>query len=109
MFFAADVLANQTLPQRPLYWASLSNGGRRSEAIRQDAWKLVVQHPQATPGTFENARMELYHLAADPGETSNVAAQHPARVASLLKQLRAWYADTQATATKQPGGWLSKP
>mgnify|MGYP001239790277 CR=1 FL=1 len=103
------VLANQTLPQRPLYWASLSNGGRRSEAIRQDAWKLVVQHPQATPGTFENARMELYHLAADPGETSNVAAQHPARVASLLKQLRAWYADTQATATKQPGGWLSKP
>lgn len=93
------------MPRRPLYWASLSNGGARSEAIRQDEWKLVIQHPQATPGTFENPRPELYNLAADPGETTNLAGQHRERTSQMLKQLKAWYADTQATATSQPGGW----
>ncbi|MEM7317258.1 MAG: sulfatase/phosphatase domain-containing protein, partial [Planctomycetota bacterium] len=106
--FSDVILSGKSLPKRPLYWASLSNGGHRSEAVRQDAWKLVVLHPQAAPGTFENPRKELYNLAADPGETTNVADQHPARVASMLKQLRSWFAETQATATKQPGGWLSK-
>ena len=106
--FRDVVLAGKPLAKRPLYWASLANGGGRSEAIRQDQWKLVVLHPKAAPGTFENPRTELYNLAGDPGETTNIAEQHPARVASMLKKLRTWYADTQATSTKQPGGWLSK-
>ena len=104
-----ELMFNQSpLPKRPLYWASLSNGGARSEAIRQDQWKLVVLHPNATPGTFENAQTELYNLDADPGETTSLAEQHPERVADMLKQLNAWYADTQATATKQLGGWLEQ-
>lgn len=106
--FRDVVRGKKSLPKRPLYWASLLNGGQRSEAIRKDEWKLVVLHPKAPPGTFENPRTELYNLAADPGETTNIAEQHPARVASMLKQLRSWYAETQATVTKQPGGWLSE-
>ena len=27
----------------------------------------------------------------------------------MLKQIKAWYADTQKTATPQPGGWILKP
>ena len=106
--FSDVILGGKSLPKRPLYWASLSNGGHRSEAVRQDEWKLVVLHPKAAPGTFENPRVELYNLAVDPGETTNVAEQNPVRVAAMLKQLRSWFAETQATATKQPGGWLSK-
>lgn len=105
--FRDVVLSGQSMPERPLYWASLSNGGNRSEAVRQGSWKLVVLHPKASPGTFENPRTELYHLSEDPGETIDIAAKHPERVSSMLKQLRSWYAATQATATKQPGGWLS--
>jgi len=105
--FRDVVLSGQSMPERPLYWASLSNGGNRSEAVRQGPWKLVVLHPKASPGTFENPRTELYHLSEDPGETIDIAAKHPERVSSMLKQLRSWYAATQATATKQPGGWLS--
>ena len=101
------VLKGGTLPERPLYWASLSNGGNRSEALRQGPWKIVVLHPKASPGTFENSRTELYHLDEDPGETINLAAKHPERTSSMLQQLSAWYTETQATATKQPGGWLS--
>jgi arylsulfatase A len=107
--FSKVVQFRQPLPKRPLYWASLSNGGQRSEAIRKDEWKLVVLHPKATRGTFENPQVELYNLLIDPGETINVADQHPKRAESMLVQLRDWYAETQKTATEQPGGWIAKP
>ena len=104
-----NVLTDQeTLPPRPLFWASLSNNGQRSEAIRLGDWKLVVLHPKATPGTFENPRTELYNLTNDPGEANDVAGRHPERVAAMQNQLRTWYRDTQATATRQPGGWIEE-
>ena len=102
------ILGNETLAPRPLYWASLSNRGSRSEAMRDGEWKLIVNHPRARPGTFENEKTELYHLASDPSETTNVAAQHPDRTSSMLAQLKDWYANTQRTATAQPGGWLER-
>ena len=107
--FGNVVLRNQTLPQRPLYWASLSNRGERAEAVRDGQWKLVVQHPKATPGTFENPKRELYHLANDPSETEDLAQEHPERTAKLYKQLQDWVADTSNSATEQPGGWQRSP
>lgn len=97
-----------SLADRPLYWASLSNGGARSEAMREGPWKLVVMHPEAKNGTFENERVELYRLDLDQGEQDDLAAKHPDRAADMLKRLKAWFADTQATATAQPGGWLAE-
>jgi arylsulfatase A-like enzyme len=102
------ILKKETLEARPLFWASLSNGGARSEAMRDGQWKLVVQHPKARPGTFENEKTELYDLASDPKEQSDISQDHPERVAKMLATLKAWFADTQATATPQPGGWLAK-
>lgn len=99
------LLKGERLSERPLYWASLSNGGARSEAMRAGSWKLVVQHPRATPGTFENERVELYRLDQDPGETSDLAKQEPERTKAMLQELKDWYAETQRTATPQPGGW----
>lgn len=102
------LLKQQTVIDRPLFWASLSNNGRRSEAMRQGPWKLVVQHPKAKPGTFENEKIELYQLDQDPGERNNLAKEQPHQAAKMLKQLKDWYQETQSTATPQPGGWLSK-
>lgn len=96
------------LKPRPLYWASLSNRGGRAEAMRVGPWKLVVQHPRAKPGTFENEKVELYRLDRDPGETKNLQAENPGQATKMLKQLKDWYRDTQSTATPQPGGWLSQ-
>ena len=48
---------------------------------------------------------ELYDLISDPDESDNLATAHPDRTAAMLEQLKSWYADTQATATAQPGGW----
>ena len=97
---------NKGLEERTLFWASLSNHGSRSEAMRDGFWKLVVQHPKAKPGTFENEQVELFDLSIDEGETNNLAAEHPDRAAEMLQRIKDWYAETQETATVQPGGWL---
>ena len=103
----SSVLFEQkALPARPLYWANLNNNGSRAEALRDGRWKLVVQHPKAKPGTFENETIELFNLVKDESEKTNLAAAQPERAAAMLKQLKAWYADTQKTASPQPGGWL---
>ena len=99
------LLRKQSLPSRPLYWASLSNNGARAEALRDGPWKLVVQHPKAKPGTFENERVELYHLGNDPSEKHNIAEHHSDRSTDMLSRLKDWYTETQSTATPQPGGW----
>ena len=103
------IFEQKNLPPRPLYWASLSNGGARSEALRDGPWKLVVQHPRARPGTFANEQVELFRLDKDISEKTNLADTEPKRAAAMLKQLRAWYAETQKTATYQPGGWVPRP
>tara|TARA_R110002096_G_scaffold4501_5_gene21059 strand:+ start:2035 stop:3420 length:1386 start_codon:yes stop_codon:yes gene_type:complete len=102
----ATVLRNQgKLKPRPLFWASLSNNGARSEAMRDGPWKLIVKHPKAKPGTFENETLELYHLGTDPKESMNLVGQEPKRTALMAEQLKTWYSETQAGATPQPGGW----
>lgn len=101
------LLRQEALAPRPLYWAALSNRGRRSEAMREGPWKLVVQHPGAPPGTFENETLELYHLGEDPGEQVDLSAQESARAADMAERLRAWYAETTGDATPQEGGWLA--
>lgn len=95
----------QLLPERPLYWASLGNGGNRAEAMRDGPWKLVVNHSKARKGSFENEQAELYRLDVDPSEKTDLAGKEADRAEAMLTRLRAWYADTQRTATPQLGGW----
>jgi arylsulfatase A len=105
--FSGVFLRNETVRPRPLYWASLSNNGRRSEAMRDGDWKLVVQHPKARPGTFENEKFELYNLADDPKEQRDLSKGQTTRVGRMAKQLKDWFTDTQKTGARQPGGWLA--
>ncbi|NNE00063.1 MAG: sulfatase-like hydrolase/transferase [Pirellulaceae bacterium] len=105
--FSPVLLSGGQLQSRPLFWASLGNNGSREEAMREGVWKLVVRHPKAKPGTFDKETVELFELARDPGEQTDVAQQHPERAAAMLTELKNWYTTTQQTATRQPGGWLS--
>ena len=99
------LLDRKELDSRALFWASLSNRGQRSEAMREGPWKLVVQHRNASPGSFDNESVELYRLDTDPSETMDVANAVPARAQSMLARLKQWYAETQQDATAQSGGW----
>jgi hypothetical protein len=46
-------------------------------------------------------------LDQDPAEQHDLATIHPEKSQQLLALLKDWYADTQRTATPQPGGWGS--
>lgn len=100
------LLDGKPLRERPLFWANLSNDGVRSEAMREGPWKLVVQHPGAAPGTFENPKLELFQLAEDPSEKTNLAASQPERAAEMHRRVQAWHAETSASAPPQPSGWI---
>ena len=103
--FSPVVRFGESIVSRPLFWASLSNQGARSEAMRDGRWKLVVQHPNTKPGSFENEKIELFHLDRDPGEQHNVVDEHPDQANEMLAQLKKWYAETTSDATAQPGGY----
>jgi arylsulfatase A-like enzyme len=60
-----------------LYWEFHEQGTRR--ALRQGDWKLV-QYDVA-----KNGKPMLFHLGRDLAETTDLAGQHPERVAAILK------------------------
>src|SRR5690606_26149890 len=46
-------------------------------------WKSVTFHTAGSD--FDADRWELYHVADDPAETRDVAAEHPERLAQLIE------------------------
>jgi arylsulfatase A-like enzyme len=74
--------------------ATYSWRGFPSTSLRRGDWKLIEFHEDDTVG--------LYHLKDDPGETHNLAAAMPDRVAQLRAELNAWQADTKAPVPTEP-------
>jgi arylsulfatase A-like enzyme len=73
------------IDSRPLFWhyPHYSNqGGRPGSAVRVGNYKLIE--------FFEDDHVELYDLAADPGETHDLASAQPSRAAELRKLLAGW-------------------
>ena len=96
----APVLLGVALPgnDRFLYWEFFERGFE--QAVRWGKWK-AVRHGPGQP-------LELYDLAADLGETKDVAARHPevvARIEAYLKTARSESANWQNTGL---GGVSSK-
>jgi arylsulfatase A len=57
----------------------------RLQAVRSDRWKLHIQtNSQTGKQYFEEAPPLLFNLVADPGETDNLASEHPEVVKELL-------------------------
>ena len=62
-----------------------------SRALYHRGWKAVTFHPvgplyddQSVTAPFDDDVWELYHVAEDPGETRDLAAEEPERVADLV-------------------------
>jgi arylsulfatase A len=88
---ASTIAGAEPPPPRPLCWHFphyTNQGGRPGGAIREGPWKLV-EH-------YEDGRCELFHLEKDPGETIDVSAKEPARVAELRGRLEQWRRDIGA-------------
>ena len=81
------LLSGAALPKpRAIY---VAGPGFRAQAIRDGDWKLVVQHGAAAkrgePGLPD--KVELFDLAGDPNETTDMAASMPDKVTALRAKL----------------------
>jgi uncharacterized sulfatase len=77
--------------------------------VRKGHWKLIhyfgdyldptgcEPKPHTLSGRFVlGRRTELYHLAEDPGEAHDLAAEHPEKTAELMAELEDWWKTTEA-------------
>ena len=87
---SAVLATHAALPARPLYTVGPN---WRARSLRLGDWKLVVT------GKDAKAKTELFQLAADPGETTNLATREPARLRLMEERLNAMAArDLDAVA-----------
>ncbi|MEQ1859214.1 MAG: sulfatase [Chthoniobacteraceae bacterium] len=102
---AAPIFDNGPWPERALFWHYPhygNQGGAPGAAIRRGDWKLIEW--------FEDHRVELFNLASDTGEKTDLAAREPERVKALRAELHAWQKDVGAKfPTTNPGFDPAKP
>ncbi len=80
---SAAWLGREFTRSKPLMWKTSSNGS--NPALRVENWKFH--------GTDrKKGNVELYDLASDPGETTNLADKKPEVVRQLSDKLAAWTA-----------------
>ena len=82
----------KTLGRKAIYWHYPHNHGSGSvpsAAVRSGDWKLIEW--------YGDKRIELFNLAADIGETKDLAESNPAKAAELHALLKSWRKDVGAT------------
>lgn len=99
------LLKGGALAERALFWHYPhygNQGGAPSAAVRRGDWKLIEWQ--------ENGRVELFNLAQDIGEQTNLAEKEPQRVAGLRAELAAWQKQVGAKfPTPNPDYDATKP
>lgn len=91
--FAPLLLGKGEPKPRTLYWHFPhynNQGGRPAGAVREGDWKLVTH--------YDADAAELYNLADDKGEATDLAAREPARVKAMSAKLLAWRDKVKAQA-----------
>ena len=85
------LLKGEEIEERPLFWHYPhygNQGGEPSSIIRKGDWKLIHYH--------ESGNDELYNLAEDLGETTDLASEYPDKAAEMREELDRWLKDTGA-------------
>jgi arylsulfatase A-like enzyme len=99
MDLSSALAGDELLVRKPLVWHFPhyhGAGWRPGTAIRLGDWKLI-RH-------YESGDIELFNLANDPGELSDVAAANSARVANLERELELWFENTGAVMPAEHPG-----
>jgi arylsulfatase A-like enzyme len=98
----APTLLGQPQPERPFLYREFPGYGGQ-QCIRVGQWKAVRQNliargkpkPKAKVPNPAPLKTELYDLAADPTESTDVSAEHPEVVAKLEQLLREQHTPSQ--------------
>ena len=88
-----------TVPDRPLHFTRREGrpnqwAGQASHAVIAGGWKLVQNRP------FDP--LELFHLAEDPGETTDLIRKQPAKAKALGRLLTDFTRETGAVPWAAP-------
>jgi len=86
------LLEGRTDEHVPLFWHypnyAWHGANKLGGAVREGRWKLIER--------YADGARELYDLAADVGETHDLADAEPERAAAMAAKLHAWLDDTGA-------------
>jgi arylsulfatase A-like enzyme len=85
------LLKGKQIEDRDLYWHYPhygNQGGEPSTIIRSGDWKLIHY--------YEDGRDELYNIADDTGEQTDLAAKQPEITTNLRAKIDAWLKETGA-------------
>lgn len=85
---ASHLLEGQPLAPRKRFWGHTNGNGKKSYAMRDGHWKLVVE---------PNGKSHLARLDTDLKEANNLADQEPQRLNEMLSALEAWKQDVSAS------------
>ncbi len=88
------------LPRQALYWHYPhyhALGARPHSVIRFEDWRLIEW--------LDDGGLELYDLATDPGEQTNLADEHPGIAAILRAQLAGWRRSVDAQHPRGRQSW----
>jgi arylsulfatase A-like enzyme len=97
------LLGGRGMNRAPLFWHYPhygNQGGAPGGAVRDGDWKLIEW--------YEDGTRELFNLRDDPGETSNRAAENPAKVQELHAKLIAFRKDVNAIMPTPNPDWTGK-
>lgn len=93
------LLRGETMQRQPMFWHYPhygNQGGSPCGAVRSGDWKLIEW--------YEDGHLELFNLAEDKSETTNMVEQKPELARSLHQQLVRFRKDTGALMpTPNPG------
>jgi hypothetical protein len=92
------------LGRESLYWHYphyANQGGRPGGVVRTGNWKLVQ--------FYENNRLELFNLAKDSGESSNLSSSEPARVQEMAHELARWRESVGAKMPRPNADYVPNP
>lgn len=88
-----ELLGGQGDPDRPLFWHyPVYHHDVPAAAVRRGPWKLIEN--------LVSGNCELYHLGADLGETTDLAAAFPDTTRELRSLLKQWQAEVKAEFPK---------
>jgi arylsulfatase A-like enzyme len=93
-----DVIRGRALAPKREWFSYIAQGTPDQTAVCDGTWKLVVRGGSVLDVELDGAgrlgplkgelSVELFRLDQDPGEKTNLAAEHPEIVARLLKNLK---------------------
>ena len=85
------LLRGENQRARTMFWHFphyTNQGSKPAGAVREGDWKILEN--------YETGRAQLFDLSKDAGETTDLAAQEPERVAAMQGKLKAWRASVGA-------------